>query len=60
MTGGYSIKEVISMIEIRCNECVNCTGNSCKKYGNNANSAVKACAGDSFKNYKKKKVPSPT
>mgnify|MGYP003477915899 CR=1 FL=1 len=55
MTGGVSTAEVISMIEVKCNECVNCTGDSCRKYGSNANEAVVACANDSFKNYKKKK-----
>ena len=43
------------MKEVKCNECVNCTGSSCKKYGSNANAAVKACAADNFKNYKKEK-----
>lgn len=55
MTGGYSIREDIKMIEVNCNKCVNCTGDSCKKYGSNADKAVRACADDNFKNYKKKK-----
>lgn len=40
------------MIEIKCLECINCTGNSCRVYGPDANKAVKCCADDSFKNYK--------
>ncbi|MDY3109461.1 MAG: hypothetical protein SOW50_05030 [Lachnospiraceae bacterium] len=39
-------------IEINCLECRNCTGDSCKVYGSNADKAVKSCADDSFRNYK--------
>lgn len=39
-------------IEINCLECGNCTGESCKVYGSDADKAVKSCADDSFKNYK--------
>lgn len=39
-------------IEIDCRKCKNCTGNSCKIYGDNADVAVKECANDGFKNYK--------
>ncbi len=39
-------------IEINCLECGNCTGESCKVYGSDADKAVKRCADDSFKNYK--------
>lgn len=44
-----------NMIEVNCNECSNCTGNSCKKYGVDPNEAVKSCAANGFKNYKKKR-----
>ena len=40
------------MIEIKCLDCRNCTGDSCKVYGSNADKAVKSCADDSFRNYK--------
>lgn len=40
-------------VEVKCNECENCTGNSCKIYGENAAYAVKMCAKCNFKNYKK-------
>ena len=40
------------MIEIKCLDCKNCTGDSCKVYGSDADKAVKRCADDSFKNYK--------
>lgn len=39
-------------IEINCLECRNCTGDSCKVYGFDADKAVKRCADDSFRNYK--------
>ena len=42
-------------IEIDCRKCKNCTGNSCKIYGDNADVAVKECANDNFKNYKELK-----
>ena len=42
------------MIEVDCRKCKNCTGYSCKIYGNDANKAVKDCANDCFLNYKKK------
>lgn len=42
------------MIKIDCRKCKNCTGNSCKIYGDKADVAVKECANDSFNNYKKK------
>lgn len=42
-------------IEIDCRKCKNCTGYSCKVYGNNADVAVKNCASDGFKNYLKKR-----
>ncbi len=38
---------------VKCNNCKNCTGDSCKIYGKNADTAVKRCINDSFKNYKK-------
>ena len=40
------------MIEIKCLDCKNCTGDSCKVYGSDADKAVKSCADDSFRNYK--------
>lgn len=40
------------MIEIKCLECVNCTGDSCKVYGSDVDKAVKSCADNSFRNYK--------
>lgn len=40
------------MIEIKCIDCKNCTGDSCKVYGSDADKAVKSCADDSFRNYK--------
>lgn len=43
-------------IEIHCLECINCTGDSCKVYGPDADKAVKACAYDSFENYKPRKL----
>lgn len=42
------------MKEIDCRKCKNCTGESCKKYGKNADVAVKNCAKDGFQNFKKK------
>ena len=42
------------MIEVRCIECKNCTGHSCKKYGSDAKESVTRCANDGFKNYKRK------
>lgn len=42
------------MIEISCIECKNCTGYSCKKYGEDANESVNRCAKDGFKHYKKR------
>ena len=44
-------------IEVDCRKCLNCTGNSCKCYGKDANVAVKKCADDGFKNYKKSRKP---
>lgn len=44
------------MIEIRCNDCRNCTGYSCKKYGSDAKESVTRCANDGFKNYKRKRI----
>lgn len=43
------------MIEVDCRKCKNCTGYSCKVYGNNADVAVKKCANDNFNNYKELK-----
>ena len=40
-------------IKIDCRICENCTGNSCKIYGDNADVAVKNCVKDNFNNYKK-------
>ena len=40
------------MIEIKCIDCKNCTVDSCKVYGSDADKAVKSCADDSFRNYK--------
>lgn len=42
------------MIEVDCRKCINCTGDSCKCYGSNADKAVTQCANDGFKNYKQK------
>ena len=42
-------------LEIDCRKCKNCTGNSCKVYGNDANVAVENYASDNFKNYHKEK-----
>lgn len=39
-------------LEIDCRKCANFNGNECKKYGNDANEAVAACAKDGFRNYK--------
>lgn len=41
-------------IEIDCRECVNCTGHSCKKFGDDAAEAVKKCARTAFRSYRKK------
>ncbi len=38
-------------IVVECRKCKNCTGFSCKIYGNDADIAVKKCADDGFKNY---------
>lgn len=38
-------------IEVDCRRCTNCTGESCRKYGNNPDVATKHCANDNFKNY---------
>ena len=42
------------MIEVECLKCENCTGYSCKQYGNDADIAVQKCADDNFKNYRVK------
>ena len=44
-------------IEIDCRTCENCTGNSCKPYGADADQAVKACAENFFRSYKEKIIP---
>lgn len=38
-------------IEVDCRRCTNCTGESCRKYGNNPDIAAEHCANDNFKNY---------
>lgn len=43
------------MKEVECRKCKNCTGYSCKKYGDKADEAVRKCAEDNFKNYKVKR-----
>lgn len=42
------------LIKIDCRECVHCTGYSCKKFGDNADEAVKKCANTAFRSYRKK------
>lgn len=44
-------KTASGVLEINCNKCLNCTGESCKVYGDNPNEAVELCAKDGFKNY---------
>lgn len=41
-------------IEIDCRECANCTGHSCKKFGDDAAEAVKKCANTAFRSYRKR------
>ncbi|MEG0409108.1 MAG: hypothetical protein RR623_09565 [Bacilli bacterium] len=43
------------MKRVYCNKCINCTGKSCIKYGDNSNDAIQLCVKDGFKNYKIKK-----
>ncbi|MFV0552341.1 MAG: hypothetical protein ACK5L6_10550 [Anaerorhabdus sp.] len=40
---------------VDCNECINCTGKSCVKYGDVPSDAIQLCVNDGFKNYKIKK-----
>lgn len=54
--GGVPYKErIIEMLEVGCRQCENCTGHSCKQYGENADESVTRCANDEFKNYKPKR-----
>lgn len=39
------------MIKIDCRKCKNCTGESCKVYGNNPNVATSKCAKNGFRDY---------
>lgn len=41
------------MLEIDCNICKNLGDDECLKYGKDCDIAVKRCADDGFKNYKK-------
>lgn len=43
------------MVEVDCRKCENCTGHSCKQYGENADESVTRCENDGFKNYKPKR-----
>ena len=43
-------------IEIDCRECANCTGHSCKKFGDDAAEAVKKCASTAFRSYRKRQI----
>jgi hypothetical protein len=47
-------KKSKTLIEIDCRICENCTGESCKVYGDDADIAVRSCAQDEFKNYKER------
>lgn len=40
------------MIEVDCRKCKNCTGQSCKIYGDDADEATRLCAEDGFRFYK--------
>ena len=41
------------MIEVDCRRCKNLGNNECLKYGKDADIAVKRCADNGFKEYKK-------
>lgn len=44
------------MIKVDCRKCINCIKNICKAYDtDNPDVAVKKCADDCFKNYKKRR-----
>lgn len=51
----YFEKRGEDMTEIDCRKCENCTGAECLVYGKDANIAVKKCAADVFKNYRKRR-----
>lgn len=42
---------VKDVIEVDCRKCVNLGDNGCIPYGNDANVAVKKCAGEGFSCY---------
>lgn len=42
------------MIEVDCRKCKNLGNDECIKYGKDADVAVKKCADNGFKEYKKK------